>query len=346
MLGALSTGHERELLQAVDLCLPDGRLDPDAIGWSRRPLHRCNLNGPWGRQKRWDYWAVSSADCALSITYADLDYLGLATVAVFDFASGRTVERGAVRPLARGFSQPDRPGGADLRFRGWGLSLDVTEQPGGTRLQVSFGDPARRGVAADVLVRRPPGHETLNVVIPWSERRFQYTSKQNTLPAEGTVHAGGRRHALSSETGAFGCLDFGRGVWPFRTTWNWASASGVEDGRTVGLQLGGKWTDGTGLTENALCIDGRLHKIGEDLQLAYDRRDYRRPWTIEAPRSGRVRLRFVPFLEKTLKVPLGLVGAELHLCFGHFSGVVVTDDGEPVPIGHLLGWAEEFRGRW
>jgi len=31
----------------VELCLPDGRLNPAAIGWTRRPLHTANLRG-WG----------------------------------------------------------------------------------------------------------------------------------------------------------------------------------------------------------------------------------------------------------------------------------------------------------
>ncbi len=59
---------------------------------------------------------------------------------------------------------------------------------------------------------------------------------------------------------------------------NWAAASGVStDGRTVGLQFGGKWTEGTGFTENALCIDGRLTKIHEELEWTYDWDDPLRP---------------------------------------------------------------------
>jgi hypothetical protein len=329
--------HERELTEPVDLCLPNGSLNPDAIGWSRRPLHRCNLGGPWGRQKRWDYWAVTSQECALSITCANLDYLALVTVALFDFASGKSIERGTIRPLARGLTQGERVGDP-VSFRGLGLSVAVQEQDGGTRLRVRA-----RGLDADVVVQRHAAHETLSVIIPWSDRRFQFTSKHNTLPATGRVHALGRSYGFSPANQAFACLDYGRGVWPFRTTWNWASASGTHQGRTIGLQLGGKWTDGTGMTENALCVDGRLHKIGDDVQFAYDTRNFMKPWTLSSPR---VALRFVPFREKTLNVPLVVAGAELHLCFGHFSGTVITDDGTELPIDRLLGWSEEFRGRW
>ncbi|MBE2198896.1 MAG: hypothetical protein IAE79_09825 [Anaerolinea sp.] len=43
---------ERELTALVDLCLPNGRLNPAAVGWSRAPLHRCNLHGRWPGKKR------------------------------------------------------------------------------------------------------------------------------------------------------------------------------------------------------------------------------------------------------------------------------------------------------
>jgi hypothetical protein len=65
-----------------------------------------------------------------------------------------------------------------------------------------------------------------------------------------------------------------------------------------------------------------------------------KPWTLSSPR---VALDFVPFHEKKVQLP-PLV--ELHLCFGHFSGQVILDDGSTLAIEPLLGWAEEFRGRW
>ena len=34
----------------------------------------------------------------------------------------------------------------------------------------------------------------------------------------------------------------------------------------IGLQFGGKWTEGTGMTENAPCIDGRVSKISQELE--------------------------------------------------------------------------------
>jgi hypothetical protein len=341
-----ATTHEREITHEVRLCTPAGTLDPGAIGFSRRPLHRANLVGRPGRKKRWDYWCVTSRECALQVTFADLDYLGLATVALVDLATGNVLEEGGLVPLARGFSQPETVGGADIVFTRGRLALSIREREGGTSLSASFQKRGATRLRAEVSIRRPPGHETLNVVIPWDARHFQFTSKQNTLPAEGFVEVGARRYSFGPDTGAFATLDYGRGVWPYATTWNWASASGVQDGRTVGLQLGGKWTDGTGMTENGICVDGRLHKIGEDLVFHYDRRDFRRPWRIEAPRSRCVDLTFEPLHLRRLHVPLLVAGADLSHAFGHFRGTVYTSEGEAIRIQDMLGWAEEMRARW
>lgn len=330
--------HEPEITQPVDLCTAGGRLNPAAVGWSRHPVHRANLRG-WGRGKRWEYWCVQAPGRVLALTVSSLDYLALHTVWLLD-EGGTEVERTAIVPLARGVALPERCGAGEVEAAGRGLSIRLTPVDGGMRLRART---AR--LDADVLVRRPEGHESLGVVIPWSPTRFQYTVKENTLPAEGEVHVDGRTLRFDSGE-SWAVLDHGRGRWPYRTTWNWGSGSGTSDGRTIGLQLGGRWTDGTGMTENALCVDGRLHKVGEDLRWTYDRSDWTSRWRVTAPRTGRVDLTLTPVHERRARTELAVIGTEVHQCFGTWSGSVVTDDGHPVAVRDVAGFAEEARMRW
>ncbi len=342
---ALGLSSEPEITAPVDLCTPSGRLNRAAIGFSRRPLHRCNLSGAFGRKKRWDYWAVTTDSYVFSITYANLDYLGLLVAQFLHFESGRLLERLLYLPLAPGFRQPETVAGADIRFAGLGLLLDIAEQPDGTRLRAQFRTLGGVAVDADLFVAMPAGHQTLGVVIPWSDSHFQYTSKHNTRPAHGRVIVDGRIFRFAADNGAYGCLDFGRGIWPYETVWNWASASGRQDGQVVGLQLGGQWTDGTGMNENALCIGGRLHKLG-DLDFLYDRRDFSAPWQIRSRDSTRIDLRFIPFYERKSALDLRVAATEIHQLFGRFSGTVADDAGQRLVIRDLIGWAEEHRARW
>lgn len=335
---------EPEITSAVDLCLPSGRLNPDAVGWSRRPFHRCALPAGWPRRKRWEFWGILTDTHLLRVTYGCTDYLGTLTVSMLDYATGRRVEHRSLVPLARGMAFPDAVGGG-IRFVTRSAKLALSPSPEGTRIQAEV-SASGMDLSADVVVAMPRDHETLTVVIPWAEDTFQCTSKHNTRPAVGQASCNGKEFTFGPENNAFGILDFGRGVWPYRTAWNWGAASGWQDGRLVGLNLGGKWTDGTGLTENGICVDGRLHKIQEDLVWHYDRADFSRPWRIAGARSRRVDLEFIPFLAESDFVNAVVVRTELHWCLGRFNGTVVTDEGVVIEFRDLLGWAEEHLARW
>ncbi|MGB3015901.1 MAG: DUF2804 domain-containing protein, partial [Candidatus Nanopelagicales bacterium] len=261
---------EREITAPVDLCLPNGRLNPEAVGWTRHPLHRTNLRG-WGRSKRWEYWCVQTADWALGITISHIDYLALHQVYFVDFATGEEIDEAAIVPLARGPQLAEHSGGV-ARARTKKVSIDLIPNTGGLRL-VARADR----VDADIQIARPEGHESMGVVIPWSDKQFQYTVKENTLPASGSLRVDGRDLPLP-EGQTWAVLDHGRGRWPYSTTWNWGSGSGQSGDHVIGLQFGGKWTEGTGMTENALCIDGRVSKISQELEWTYDQ--WLEPWTI------------------------------------------------------------------
>ncbi len=330
---------ERELTEPVRLCREDGRLSPAAIGWARRPIVQGNLRGAWPRKKRWDYWCVTSEDLVLALTYANLDYLGIADLWLLERVSGRAHHHAVAIPLAIGFAQGEHADRAAIALDRFGLALSFRDEVGGTRL--AFRSRQRR-IEGEVFAALPEGHETLSVVVPWSETRFQLTSKHAARPAAGRLVVDGRAHTLGE--GAFACLDFGRGVWPLETTWNWASAAGRVGARTVGLNLGGQWTDGTPSTENAIVVDGRLTKLSEDVRFEYDRRRFRDAWRLFTE-SGAVELRFTPFHERASRIELGLLRSEVHQSFGHFEGTVASDAGE-LRLDGLLGWAEEHRARW
>ena len=329
--------HERELTGCVDLC--DGRrLSPAARGWSRRPALRANLLRAWGRKKRWDYWCVITPEVIASLVYADIDYAGLAGCWVLDRRTQRPADATVLRPLARGFALPEQVCTGTVSIDDPALSLRIEERDDVTLLRADAPH-----IRIDVAVAKPPGHESLNVVIPWSDRTFQFTSKQNTRPATGTITAGDRTWIVGA-TEDFAVQDLGRGIWPYANRWNWAAASGrATDGRLVGLQFGGKWTEGTDATENALCIDGRLTKLGEELDWDYDWDAPMRPWRV---RGAGVDVTLTPEYDRYDATDLKLVKMEVHQCFGTWSGTIRGADGGILTIDGIDGFAEEARNRW
>jgi Protein of unknown function (DUF2804) len=342
------TTTERELTEEVDLCEPDGkRLNPAARGWSRRPLHRANLAGRWGRTKRWDYWAVLSRDMVVSVTYADIDYLGLVGVEWIDLASHRTGGRTIAVPLARGVHVPDVVGTGRLAHHSRNLGVDITYRPDGTHVSSSWTEADGSPGILDLAVADSDGHDSLNVVIPWTATRFQYTSKHQARPATGTLTIGDRTVAFGhGDAEAWGVFDAGRGRWPYRTTWNWGGGAGrTADGTVVGLQFGGKWTDGTGFTENGVLLDGRLMKIGADLIWDYRWDDPMAPWRVHSP-DGSLDVTLTPVHDRHARTNAAVLSTEVHQVFGHWTGTIPADPHGSSRIDGLLGFAEESRSRW
>ena len=206
------TTAPREITAPVELVRPDGRLNPDAVGWSRRPLHdtsgvKRGLRG-LGRNKRWEYWLVTTPEVLVSLTLSDIDYAGVHTVWAYERATGRRVDESAVVPFAWHTDLPGSLGAGVAEAGSRGLAGRIEETAGGTRLRAR---------------------------------------------AEGVRLVPGESWAI---------LDHGRGRWPYSMWWNWAAGAGhTADGRALGLQFGGKWTDGTGQLENAVVVDGTLFPL-------------------------------------------------------------------------------------
>lgn len=333
---------ERELTAEVSLTLPDGTLNPDAVGWARRPL--VDTSGIardgrrfFGRNKRWEYWAITTPTHVVGMTVSSIDYAAVLEVWVFDRAGERTWHQSATAVPPRGVTLPPRAEAGPSRARAKNLEIDIDESPDGTRLRARI-----PGVEVDVFAALPQGHERLAVVVPWSDTRFQYTVKDVARPASGSITIDGVAHPVV-EGASWATLDHGRGRWPYDIRWNWGAGSGVYGGRTIGIQVGGKWTDGTDSTENAFVIDGRLHKISAELDWQYDLADWRRPWRVT---GGGLDATFAPAYNKVTRTNFGIVSASTDQCFGDWSGTFCTAAGEKIAFERIFGWAEDVHNRW
>lgn len=328
---------EREISRPTALA-HGRRLNPDAVGWSRRPVHHTALAG-WGRTKRWEYWGVVTDSHVVGLTVAGLDYLANCALYVLDRRTGVETSRSGVTP----FGSPrfrDDPGDGTIHASAGpgptrvGVDIDDDDAAGTTAIAVHA-----KGVRVELEVTRP-GHDSLAVVVPWGETRFQYTLKDLANPVTGTVAIDGTVHDIGR---GWAVLDRGRGRWRYANVWNWGAGSGVVDGSTRAIQVGGKWTDGTGSTENGLVVDGRLHKIGEDLEWTYDLGDPSGSWRV---RGERLDATLTPFHLRRDVTELGVLAVKTWQAFGTWHGTGVLDDGTEVSVDGLVGWAEESRNRW
>ncbi|QPZ39358.1 DUF2804 domain-containing protein [Paramicrobacterium chengjingii] len=328
---------ENEITDRVDLCLPSGELNPAAIGWTRSALHSTNLRG-WGRNKRFEYWAVTTPAGILSLNISHHDYRANVSLSYWDRSTDVEIRQGGNiwLPGHAGMRDPDnqtpmhaQKRDVSVRFipRGVGTELEATSP----RIHVSL------------RVGPGPDHESMGVVVPWTDKLFQYTKKDNGLRPEGTIRIDGVEHIVTADT-ATAVHDRGRGRWPYFTFWNWGAGSGeTDDGTPLGLQFGGKWTDGTPSTENWVRIDGHLQKVSEHLVWKYDPTDWVKEWTITGPS---VKLRFTPYRHAHNIFNRVVVLSRGDTCFGHYSGEIRLKDGTTIAFSDVQGHAEEVERRW
>ncbi len=333
---------EREITAPVDLCDARGRLNPDAVGFARQPLFRANLTGRWPRKKRWNFWNWIGPDFVFSVVLADIDLTSFCSFTLTDFRDGKHLA-GASYGWPGRIALPERVE-ATVGFSRAGI--EYRNAIDGENLDVRFLGRASEGTAIEAAfaVQRPPGHESLNVVVPWSETHFQCNSKHAALPCAGEIRAGDRHYVLDPRT-AFAVQDWGRGIWPHRSFWNWGVATGHAGDDLLGVNFGAKWTTGTGSNENGILCNGRLHKVMEDLRWEYDPVEWRKPWRVVAEHSRAIDLVLEPVVAHTPRLNLGVIETGGVCAFGRWRGTVRVENRE-ITVDGLIGWAEEFAHRW
>lgn len=342
---------QHEIHEPLPLLRSDGRLTEP--GWARQPFwryRRAAVHAASWRIKEWDYYAVVSPEgYGFALTASNLGYAGLYAVCFIDLQQRRfwQLDRLQALPLSR-HALPESPLEGEIRFAHERLSLHIQRFEGVHRLTfVSpyMQGPGGRGLNGELYFRQPAHQESMNIATHWAHnnRQFYYNTKLNCLPVEGEVRLAGKRYAFSPARD-LGCLDWGRGVWPWRSTWYWASASGFVEGEPLGLNFGYGFSDRSPASENLLLYRGRAHKLSQ-VRFAFDPRHWLKPWKISSD-DGRVELEFVPALDRNSHFNALLIASEQHQVFGHYRGRVTLDNGQVLQLSHLPGFAEEVRNRW
>lgn len=334
---------EHEITTPRRLCDAQGKLLPTSIGYARHPLIEGNVSGHFLRKKQWNYWCVFGQEALFSATISHLDYASVCFIYTLDYQTKEFFEQTVVVPFDRKLKMPSAVH-ATIEAIHPQLGIFFNALP--NQMEIHASSPQFNGqpLRADVSIHYPSQLETLQVVIPWTNNKFQYTAKHHCLPVEGKLVLGEREYTFSKETD-FAVLDYGRGIWPRSSTWNWGMASGKQGDDIIGLNFGGQWTDGTGGTENAVWLNGHMTKISESVTFTFDPTNRMKPWTIHSS-SCSVQLTFTPFFERIAATSVVVVRSEVHQMVGHYHGKITLPTGQVLYIHHLLGTIEDHDATW
>ncbi|EAX95123.1 hypothetical protein TVAG_033430 [Trichomonas vaginalis G3] len=324
-------------------------------GWARHPIWRYMRSfvkaNPL-RIKEWDYYATYIAPLNIYIctTVSDLGYIGLYSLSVIDLNEKKFSQKDRFTPLPLGTIRlpPTSLHEHTLTYNGIGLQMRIQKYHHVRRLQVNSSGivlpNGQKGIYIDLHMHHPTGNESLNIQTSWAHNRYNFymNEKVNGMPTYGSVVMGDQTYNITN--GSYTVLDFGRGYWPYSSTWYWGSATGVlDDGQKIGFNLGYGFSDRTPASENCIFYKGKIHKLSEiEFHIPSNPMD---TWTITSD-NGHFEGKFTPIVLRHADSNLLVLRSLQNQYFGNYSGTLKLTNGREIKFENIPGFAEKVYSRW
>ncbi|WP_372964814.1 DUF2804 domain-containing protein [Marinobacter sp.] len=266
----------------------------------------------------------------------DLKVVGSGFFYLFDFESGQMFEQSFIQPLARQTEIEPYPENGGARFRKGEVLLTIEPATGGRNVRVN----APGNIQVDLELREDS--EPLRLVCPAGYSGWVFTRKSAGLPVQGEVRWG--QQIWRTDDNSRGAIDWSCGFMRRETAWNWACLAGVtDDGVSVGLNLAAGVNE-TGMTENALWLNGQCIKLGA-ARFEFDRYQPETNWRVTTE-DGKVALTFVPSGVRKERLNAWVLASNFRQFVGTFQGTVEDDSGKKIPVAGLRGLMEDHFARW
>lgn len=324
-------------------------------GWSDSMLLEYDRNDvPAGRRirlKEWDYYLFGNDRYQIALTIADNGYMGMVSASFIDLEEKWDVTNSAMTfmPMGR-YDMPKTTNHGDIVYRSKAVSLNFSRSQLSRHLTFKYNNFSDARSLYACIDLYPTCDKSLVVAIPFKENKnaFYYNHKINCLRAEGKVIFGEKTVEFSGDE-AYGCLDWGRGIWPYDGSWVWCSCSGIVDGKVFGLNLGKGFGIRNEFGENVLYYDSRQYKLGE-LKISIPSDFKHREWVFSGE-DGDVELRMTPTFERFADPgALGIIKSEQHQVFGKYYGKLTLrePDGSSsvLELNGVTGFSEFVRNKW
>lgn len=340
---------QHEIKKAIPLLDLQGNLTEPGYAKKLLPVYRrADIKAPKLRIKEWDYYLINDGTHAVAMTIDDNGYMGLDSLSFIDLEERweKTVSPMCAFPMGMR-KMPESSAAGDVKASGRNYEMSF-RHVGSTR-ELSFRmENFLDGPAEGHFVLSDEPEESMVIATPFDrQKRFYYNQKINCMRAEGHALVKGRLYEFSPDR-AFAVLDWGRGVWTYRNTWYWGSASGLADGVRFGWNIGYGFGNTAAASENMLFYDGRAHKLSQvtfNIPKGPKGFDYMSPWTFTSD-DGRFEMDFRPVLDRAACTNALILKSDQHQVFGLFDGKAVLDDGHVIEVKDFPGFAERVENKW
>ena len=344
-------GNQNEITEQSNLFNKDGSLVQR--GWARKPILKYNkedIGKGWMRVKEWDHYSVLNKEFGFQLTIGDIGYLTQMSYNWIDFRkkenSGESIMKFFTKSKLLPLSSLD-----DSMIEFPTDKFNATIEKKGDKRILTIDDPSflEKGIKGTITLDDKESYDNSVVATGYKKPKlFYYNHKINYMPAKGSIKIGEESYTFEPDS-SFGLMDWGRGIWPYKTHWLWGSACGLVDGVPLAFNIGYGFgavgsEEGATHTENIIFYDGKAHKIDE-VTFHHEDRDPTKPWKFTS-NDGRFNMTLTPIVPHREKLNFGLIYLNSSLLHGYYSGEIILDSGEKIIIKDLLGHAEDIYWRW
>ena len=303
------------------------------------------------RLKEWDYYLIYNDDYGVAITVGKSMFAGIISATIIDLKNKKEKTKTAIVFFKISeLNMPESSKRGDIIYHSKQVDLSFRQVEGTRKLNMKIKSCVNGAdfVAAIILSEEPK--DSMVIATPFAEdnKAFYYNQKIIGMRASGGVAIGDKIYDFSPDT-SFGLLDWGRGVWPYNTTWYWSAAQGIVNDKIFGFNLGYGFGDTTAATENMIFYDGKANKIKEVYfmipKYKLGEPDYMKPWIITSS-DHRIEMDFIPIFDRSLNLSLLVISTNQHQVFGKFTGTAVLDDNTIIYVKDFMGFAERVENKW
>ena len=323
-------------------------------GWSRKAIWRYKRNYIKYYSifiKEWDYYATYISDLKLWIcmTISDLGYAGLYSISVIDLNVNRYNQIEEIIPLPLGKINLPENSLDDHLINFEGKKLKITyEKKTNKRIIKARSENlilpnGKKGIDIILEMNQNEKGESINIQTTWNHNRqlFYLNEKINGLESKGKLII--EKEEIKFKGPTFTVLDWGRGVWAYKGTWYWSSATGIVNNVKYGFNLGYGFSDRSPATENCIFYNEIIHKV-DQIIFNIPNNIYHK-WIIQS-NDGKVNLFFYPKVNRMSRMNFIIIKSVQDQVFGVFEGVLKLDDGKEIFVKDLYGFAEKVYNRW
>lgn len=302
------------------------------------------------RIKEWDYYLITNGHFAIALTVADNSYMGMDSISFLDFDTDFQHTNSPISLMTMGkLNMPATSETGDVESYRKKHYITFKREADHRVLRFHM-DNFYKGkpIDGEIILEDPKG-DSMVIATPFETNplAFYYNQKINCMPAKGFVNFDDKTWQFNPAD-SFGVLDWGRGVWTYKNTWFWGSASGILDGVPFGFNIGEGFGDTSEATENMIFYNHKAHKISQvhfNIPTKNGKDSFMDQWFFTSD-DDRFKMIFTPIMNRSAKIDLKVLCSDQNQVFGRFTGRVILNDGTILNVKNLFGFAEKVFNKW